>query len=305
MELGGCEGLDLIYYGSVVSRNAQEGADMNMMMIGIVTIVVSVIHLVLVACGPSGWVPILSESAMTAMADVLPIVVSLISTAALMGPVRSLKTWDQTKVSWTAILAGIFLCAVAEFLWGLQEVLLGVDMDENWPSFLDVLWLAGYLVVASGLCLLISGYLKSGLGFGQKSFYLVLFLLFGGIAAWVLKYVVFPMAQDEESTLMERMFSIAYPAFDLVILAPALILAYITRQLGGPVARPWRWVAVGLILWTFSDIVFCYLDWNEAYHAGHIIDWGWNLSYLFIAAAAILQRDLLASFAKGVSHGLQ
>lgn len=266
------------------------------MMMGAVTVA----NVFLALFGPAGPFPLLGEGATTLAGDILPVAASLVAVWCLVEMLGHLAEWESLKVSWALLAAGISLSCLGETSWGIMEALLGLDMDAHFPSVADLFWLAAYPLILAGLVIKFMAYRKSGLGLGRGAFHAALAGAFAAAVVVVTRLLIAPILADTGTSLVEKGVLAAYPVLDLVILAPAVTLAYVASLFGGGrVASPWRMLSAGFCLWTVSDIAYGYLELTGAYTGGHIIDLGWNLSYLFIAAAALLQRDLLASFAGG------
>ena len=231
-----------------------------------------------------------------AVSDALPALCSLLAMFAFGSATTQLKQWDATKLAWSGYAMSMALCFVAEFGWFVMEAILGCHMDELYPSFLDGFWIASYIPLLAGLSVTILRYRRSGMGFGSPVFYIG---LVGGFAAIVIlagQFLLLPIAQDAESSLVYRIVTLAYPALDLPLLLLALTVTHICRLFaGGAVAKPWEYLALGLVFWSTSDLAYAYLDWMGLYRAGHITDLGWNLGYLFMALGALEQRNLLRS----------
>lgn len=258
-------------------------------------VVTTVLGAVLFAAGPLSagkevplWV--------TCLSDLLPAVAGLVTIAAMLAVTARLREWDSAKVAWTCFAAGIGVSTFAEWGWFVAEVILGWNMDELYPSFLDALWIASYGPLVAGLYVTLRGLKRLGIDFGRAVFYLAMGVIFATVVAGVAHFLLLPIWLDPEATGLYKLISLAYPLLDLFLLLPALVLAYACALMGtGAYARPWRFIVVGFVLWTVSDIAYAYLDWIDVYRSGHITDLGWNLGYLFLALGAIAQRDLLES----------
>jgi hypothetical protein len=100
---------------------------------------------------------------------------------------------------------------------------------------------------------------------------------------------------------MERLVSGAYAGFDLVALAPLLLLLRRTWGLrGGSVWRVWAGILFGFLLTFVGDVLFAYFQTRAEAELGPFsgeLDFLANvmflLSYLFIARGTLYQRQLL------------
>ena len=270
----------------------------------IVVAIAVLVGIALFALGPSAGSEVESPRWLVAVGDIMPAVCSLLAMIGFSLATAQLRQWDATKIAWAGFTAAMALCFAAEFGWFVMESVLQRNMDEVYPGFLDGLWIAGYVPLIAGLWTMLIRYRRSGMGLGRPVFYLLLLGVFAAITTLVTRFVLLPIFQDPESSSFYKLVSMAYPAMDLLLLLPALTLTYIcTLFSGGIVARPWRYIAIGLVLWTLSDITYTYLDWVGLYRSGHIIDMGWNIGYLFLALGALAQRDLLKSLNSSEGSG--
>jgi hypothetical protein len=99
---------------------------------------------------------------------------------------------------------------------------------------------------------------------------------------------------DAESTISERLLGAFYPLADLALaLGPALFILLVAMKLGGGrFAWPWRAVAVGFFILAITDTAFTWLDWNEVYASGHIVDAGWMVGYALVGFGASIAADV-------------
>ncbi len=274
---------------------------MTVRSIWIIAGIVAIVGVVLFMLGSGGDLP----RWQVAVSDALPAMCSLLAMLAFGSATAQLKQWDATKLAWSGFAVSMALCFAAEFGWFVMEAALGYHMDELYPSFLDGIWIASYIPLIAGLSVTIIRYHRSGMGFGSPVFYLGLVGGFAVIVVLVGQFLLLPIARDAESSATYKIVALAYPVLDLPLLLLALTVTHICRLFaGGSVARPWQYVALGLVFWSTSDIAYAYLDWVGLYHAGHMTDLGWNLAYLFLAIGALEQRNLLRSLhtEEGAGH---
>lgn len=230
------------------------------------------------------------------LSDLFPIICSFIAVIGLYKATRQFKIFDIAKKSWFMISSGILLYFLGEFTYGFMEVALRCNMEEIIPSLADFFWILGYLPLGIGLYLLLIGYKQSGYCFGNCKKY----LLYGAglaIVVWLMfNNLLLPIVQDKESTLLEKTVYLFYPIGDLFLILPAILLGHVTYQLGkGALSKPWKYMAMGFILFTTADILYSDLSWHGFYATGNFIDIFWNSGYLLLAAAGFAQHDLMQS----------
>ncbi len=236
------------------------------------------------------------EGVLTIVSDFLPVVCAAAAFVLLASTLRALAVLDQTKVSWFLLFIGIGLFLLGELLYAVQEVFLGLDMDELFPSIADGAWSLGYLPLLAGLLLLLIGYVRAGFPMGSFWKYLVAGLALLALGAFLIVTLFSPILADEEITGLVGFFYLFYPLADLILLVPALILVMVTATLGrGILARPWLFVAAGFVMLGVADIAYSYLDWQGLYGPGHVIDIAWNAGYCLIGLAGRFQARLVRS----------
>jgi hypothetical protein len=236
------------------------------------------------------------ETVLAVVSNILPVACSLIALICLSAAVASFKKFDRTKLAWIFLLACIALDAVAETSYAWMELGMGLDMNENFPSFADAFWISAYLPLFAFLILALRNYLNSGLPLGGKARYAAAIIIVAAIGAAVTAFVLLPILKDDEVGMMAKAFSAAYPIADILVLIPAAVLVLITLQFGsGAVVEPWLLITLGFLGWCVSDLLYNVLVWQNLYGSGNFIDLGWNLSYLLLGAAGLSQKSLMES----------
>jgi hypothetical protein len=178
----------------------------------------------------------------------------------------------------------------------VQEVFLGLDMEELYPSIADAAWALGYLPLFAGLLLLLIGYVRGGFPMGSFAKYLVAGLVILGLGVFLIVTLFSPILADETLGGLAAFVYLFYPLADLALLVPALILVLVTAALGrGLLARPWMYAAAGFVLLGVADIAYSSLDWQGHYGPGHVIDIAWNAAYCLIGLAGHYQARLVRS----------
>ncbi|MBI5554864.1 MAG: hypothetical protein HY920_03290 [Elusimicrobia bacterium] len=231
---------------------------------------------------------------LTMVSDVLPIICALLAIIGMYFAVRSFKLYDQTKLAWLFILIGLILYLGGESIYAILEIFLKVDVTEVVPTVADYSWMAGYVPLILGLIMLIYGYKKSGFALGHYKIMALGSLAITAIMGTLIYWLFIPILNDPELSGLAKFTYIYYPVADLFLIVPALILVHITCQFGrGMISRPWRYIAIGFVGMTISDILYSYLSWNNMYGPGNFIDIAWNLGYLLIGLGGLYQKELI------------
>lgn len=230
------------------------------------------------------------------VSDILPIICSFIALVGLYTAVKSFKEMDFTRVAWLLIFIGIFFDFLAETTYAILEIVFKVDINIVFPTIADLFWCVGYIPMFIGLVMMFWGYRKSGFPMGRRSVYWVVILSFLVFSTILGYYLLIPIANDSETSLLAKFFYFYYPLADLIIVVPAVILMYITSLFGRSIiSMPWRMMALGFLLFTIADMLYAYLGWNDMYGNGNLIDVLWHSGYLFIGLSGLYQKQLLES----------
>jgi diguanylate cyclase len=240
-----------------------------------------------------------NEFVQTAVSDLLPVFCSILSIVGLATAFRGLKAWDAAKAAWLLLLCGVVLYAVAEALYGFQELFL--DIKDPSASWADLFWVSGYLPFLAGLVIFLLSYRGSGLAFGDwKPVLIPALIAFVAIIALVSVFVFVPIQADAETARAAKFLYYYYPLADLAQLALVILILYLAAQFGsGAFSLPWKLIGLGLFCFAASDIAYTILDWQGVYAAGNVTDLGWNLAYLLLGLGGASQRRVLASIGEG------
>jgi hypothetical protein len=235
------------------------------------------------------------ETILLYVSNALPVICSLIAVYYIAGAVRSFKIFDYTKLAWVLILVGLILYCIAETTYGILEIYFP-EIFENSPGVADYIWALGYIPFFIGLAMMFVGYKKSGLPMGKPILYIVISSLVLIIALLTIYFLMIPIIKDENTTGIAKAFYLFYPIADLLIVIPACILVYITSLFGAAIiTKPWKFLALGFILFTIADLLYASLDWRGLYGSGNLIDLGWNIGYPLIAISGLHQNLLVKS----------
>ncbi len=193
--------------------------------------------------------------------------------------------WIPVAIFWLVAAMSRFsrtavtLAALAVTVSALGDSYYVFAMDETgylaFPSLAEIGYLAFYPLMVAALIVLVRSQLK---GIGP------VVVLEGAIAtvgaATLLAVLVDPVIQGAlgGDRLLDRAISLAYPLFDLVLLA---MMAGIMAAPGINVGPRWWALATGLGVFTAADITFALLEHQGAYLAGSPLDSTWAIALGF------------------------
>jgi len=180
------------------------------------------------------------------------------------------------RLPWYLLAGGQSLYAAADFCFYLMRSVYGID---QYPSYDDLLYLASYPMLAAGVVAFVRARTPSwDLPALLDS---LIVTIVAALLLWV--YVISEVATAAEDTMLARSVSVAYPSMDLLLITVALRLSM------GPGARSVSFrLLIGAIFTMFAaDVGYGYLELNDAYVPGGILEVLWLLVVLGLGAAAL------------------
>ncbi len=199
-------------------------------------------------------------------------------TAALMAGLVAVRRLPRHRAAWTLIIGGHLSFLVGDVLFTLNTE-LGNDV---YPSVGDIFYLAGYPAIAFGLAGLLraQGPRRDVGGIVDGT----IIAVGAGVVMWAL--LMAPVAGDPELTVLERLVSVAYPAGDLLLITVGIQLALSrVRRL-----TPFWLLAGSLVIMLAADLGYAHVLLHGGYSEGGLLDAGWWIAYLLIAAAVVHPR---------------
>jgi diguanylate cyclase (GGDEF)-like protein len=179
----------------------------------------------------------------------------------------------QRRALWYWFAAGLGV-------WVLGDVTYGIYYHETgavpFPSVADAFYLAAYPALVAGMWLLLRSQGRDQAGVIDAC----ITAAGSGLLFWV--FVMRPIADAENVSMVSRTFSLAYPFADVVL------LVLLARLLTGRAARtPSYWLLVtGFMLMFATDVSFSVLSSYSVVPNG-VLQIGWLTSYVALGAAAL------------------
>ncbi|HBL27789.1 MAG TPA: hypothetical protein DD490_13205 [Acidobacteria bacterium] len=162
------------------------------------------------------------------------------------------------------------------------------------PSVADPFFVAGSLALAASLFAFVRVTIRSGFTPLNATHRWVIGLGAAVLSTLLVLPVLWPVLETSAPAL-EKFLLLAYPALDLLMLVPALLLLRLTASLwGGRVWTVWALLAGGILCNAAGDILFSYFSGLGKTQLEALIDIAFLLGYGLFAAGVIHQRDLLA-----------
>ena len=183
----------------------------------------------------------------------------------------------RDRVAWLLLSAGMAS-------WMIGNVYYTVFLiDRNplpIPSVADGFWLGIYPFTYLGLALLVRSRLPSW----RTSMWLDALIAAGAVSSVCVGLVVSAVARSAVGSPATALVTdLAYPIGDLVLLG--LVVGAIALE-GWAADRTWIALAAGFLSFTVTDGLFLVKTADGTYQVGTIIDAGWLLAAILVAAAA-------------------
>ena len=186
--------------------------------------------------------------------------------------------WHRPEriLPWAGFAVGLALFVAGDVAFDLYAV-SGRQLPI--PSIADVLYLAGYPVLAVALVLLV----RPGIKGWQLASTIDGVMVALGVAVFAWVFIIGPYAKDKTLSLVAQIVAISYPALDL------LLLAVLARLLLGLRVRSasYRLLAMSVIALLVADGLYAVASMHNTYANGSLIDLGWMVSYMVWGAAAL------------------
>lgn len=183
---------------------------------------------------------------------------------------------------WLLISLGNLLWTLGEFGWFYFEVILGIDTP--YPSFADVLWLAGFLPLYVAL-FKTNQLIKPRL---TRKLLILYFIISVACIFAIIFLVIWPIATypvSEDFAISEKVTSIIYPVTDIILFLFAILV--LLRFRGAKISWAWFILAMSFLIDVFADSWFSIILWEELYYTYHPVDLLWLLSYSLVDIAVI------------------
>ncbi|MCI0519823.1 MAG: hypothetical protein L0Z70_06140, partial [Chloroflexi bacterium] len=185
----------------------------------------------------------------------------------------------------------------------LQALTISPEAGLPFPSVADFFYLVYYPLFAAGLLILLPA-LTAGAPLKRherQKIALDIAIVMTAAFLLLLNFLIIPIAQDAEATLIQVLVSAAYPIFDLLLLFMLLRVMYRQAQIGqtqtGQRTNPAPalvFLQAGLAFTLLTDIAYAWIGLEGSYASGSLIDVLYALSYCLVAMAGLLQAERIA-----------
>jgi len=187
------------------------------------------------------------------------------------------RQWHRRRGPWLPLAISLGLFCIGELIW-FGYLLAGID---PYPSIADAVFLAGY--VPLGLTAVLLARDPSGRSEPDRTAWIDagVLALVAGLLMWAT--VVERAATEAGLPLAERIFALAYPLTDLLVIGLFLRLL-LNRGARTPAAHLFT---VGVVFTLIADLWFSWVDLEGAYTPGSFLDTVWVFGYVALGAAPL------------------
>lgn len=237
----------------------------------------------------------LSEHSLLLVHTLTMVVCSLFPAGALLRTCFYLKSWDMAKKAWCLLALGFTFWFYKELYQAVSQLAFGHTLSI--PSLADAGWFIGFIPIFMSILFLLYGYHCTGFLYGHWAKYASLISLVSFLEILLMYKLLIHIVYSPALPLLHKFVLLMYPVSDLALLGVTFFLVLITSVLGkGLLSRPWKYLAVGFVLLSVSDILYSYYRWFNVYPLGSTLDIMKTSGYLFIALSAFYQKDLMERF---------
>jgi signal transduction histidine kinase len=202
--------------------------------------------------------------------------IGISAVAAIVAGVRLHR--PKAKAAWYLIALGMALFVSGDVLAYNFERFFGRPLP--FPSIADVIYLAVFPTLVTGLLLLI----REGNRGGRDRSSLIDTSIIGtgvGLLSWI--FLMAPYAHDAHLSAPSKLTSLAYPLADLLLLSVAVRLVVG----GGAKGRSHYLTVLSIGVLFATDTLYGWAQLHGAYNPGSLLDGGWLVFYLLLGAAAL------------------
>jgi hypothetical protein len=230
----------------------------------------------------------LNEHRLLAIAAVFKLA-SLLAGAAWAFACRDrLEAGNPARPAWFLLSLGLLSTWAGQLCLAPFQLVFG---ETPFPSPGDIFYVLAYPFLIAALLVLLNAYREAGLPMGSLTERALLVAGVGLVAVVILR----PVAATS-GPLLDRILTIAYPALDLVLLVPLVLLLRIALRLrGGNVGEVWLLLLTGFVFLCAGDICFAYFQSLGEQHLDPFVHATFILAYALIAGGAHRQLRILKS----------
>jgi len=189
--------------------------------------------------------------------------------------------------AWTLLAAGLVAMTIGQGTLTFYQITTG---QTPFPSIADVAFVAAYPLLIAAMIALLRAYSEAGFDMdGQRGLTMI-----ASVAAVVVAVPLLTPILRSSGTMLEKALNVAYPALDLILAVPALLLLRSTNRFrGGAVWKIWAALLAGILLTAAGDVLFAFLSVLGQSHLDPSVHALFVLAYGGMAVGVLYQQEML------------
>jgi hypothetical protein len=190
-----------------------------------------------------------------------------------------LEPGNPARPAWFLLSLGVLSMFAGQLCLAPFQLVKG---ETPFPSPGDIFYLLGYPFLIAALLVFLNAYREAGLPLASVA---ERALVVAGVA--VLAVVILRPVAETPGPLLDWILQIAYPALDLVLLVPLVLLLRMALRLrGGRAGEVWLLLLTGIVFMCAGDIFFAYFQSLGEQHLDPFVHATYILAYALIAFGA-------------------
>ena len=199
-----------------------------------------------------------------------------------------LESDNPARPAWLLLSLGLLATFAGQLSLAPYQLVFG---ETPFPTPGDIFYVLAYPFLIAALLVFLNAYREAGLPMGSLAERALLLALIGVVAIVILR----PVAATP-GPVLDRILTIAYPALDLVLLVPLVLLLRMALRLRRSEAgEVWLLLLTGFVFLCAGDICFAYFQSLGEEHLDPFVHATFILAYALIAGGARRQLRILKS----------
>jgi hypothetical protein len=204
---------------------------------------------------------------------------------------RSVTLLDRDNPArrpWSILSAGLAAFTLGQGTLTFYQTFLG---KSPFPSVADIWFMISYPLLIIALIMFAMAYAKSGFAVDRQAPMAALLTVAALAVAWpLLRPIALTPAPPVATAL-----NIAYPALDLILLVPTIVLLRLaSRFRGGAVWRLWAALLAGFVFIALGDLFYAYFSTFGYTRLDPLVHALYIVAYASLASGTRIQYGLLA-----------
>lgn len=187
---------------------------------------------------------------------VVALITQVAAVTALWQVVRASGRGSASSVGWRCLFFGTYLFMLGHASLSAQRF-SNEAARAGFPTAADFFFIAGQVLMLTGLVIHLVAYAKTGLPLGSRASYVVMYAIVATVVVILTVKLNLPMWSDSSLTIGWKAVSTAYHVIDMFTLCIALALMRIALLFrGGSLAYGWAGIATAFLTMMIGDMLF-------------------------------------------------